>query len=78
MLPPINSPNTQSAQLNNVLVITKNDLDRITNHLNRKQREDEDRQAEQARKRELHEKSKALTSNWNNTIQVSQIIEIRY
>lgn len=57
-------------KLNNVLVITKNDLDRIANHLNRRQREDDERTAEQMRKRELHEKSKALTSGWNNTIEV--------
>lgn len=60
-------------KLNNVLVITKSDLDRLTNHLNRKQREDEDRLAELARKRELREKSKALTSNWNNTIEVYEL-----
>lgn len=56
--------------LNKMLVLTKTDIDRLTNHLNRKQREDEERSSEMARKRELYERSKALTSNWNNTIEV--------
>ena len=68
-MPPINQAANQPA-LNNVLVITKNDLVRIANHLNRKQQEEEDRSTEIARKRELHEKSKTLTRNWNNTIEV--------
>jgi hypothetical protein len=56
--------------LSKVLVITKNDLDRITGHLNKKQKEEDLVNEENQRKKELHEKSLALTRNWNNTIQV--------
>ena len=68
ILPPI-SPNAmnQDTNLNNILVITKNDLDRIHGHLN-KRKNDEAAQSEEAqRKKELHEKSLSLTRNWNNT-----------
>lgn len=71
MLPPINSPTSlNDTNLNKVLVITKNDLERITGHLNKKQQEEEDAAEEYRRKKELHEKSMALTRNWNNTIEV--------
>ena len=53
-------------------MITKNDLDRISGHLNRKRNEEEANQDEIRRKKELHEKSLALTQNWNNTIQGSR------
>ena len=68
-LPPI-SPNQVDASLNKVLVLTKNDLDRINNHLNRRQHEEEEAESVLQRRKELHEKSLALTSNWNNTIKV--------
>jgi hypothetical protein len=70
-LPPIGSPVANTSQANNlskVLVITKNDLDRISGHLNRRQNEEEALLEEQRRRKELHEKSQELTRNWNNTI----------
>lgn len=73
MLPPISSPTGLSSSENNlskVLIITKNDLDRISGHLNRRQKEEEEALDEIKRKKDLHEKSIALTRNWNNTIQV--------
>ena len=73
-MPPINSPTNLSApetNLSKVLVITKNDLERITGHLNKKQKEEDQANEEYERKKQLHEKSLALTRNWNNTIEVS-------
>ncbi len=74
-MPPIQSPqmNQQGQNLDKVLVLTKNDLERITNHINRRQIEEDSAQDEQRRKRELYEKSQALTRNWNNTIEVYSI-----
>lgn len=69
-LPPI-SPNG-GQQLNNILVITKNDLDRIQGHLNKRRNEEETNESEIQRKQDLYEKSKALTRNWNNTIDGSR------
>lgn len=73
-LPPINSATSLNADnnLSKVLVITKNDLDRITGHLNKKQKEEDLVNEENQRRKELHEKSLALTRNWNNTIQGSR------
>lgn len=76
LLPPINQSMTlnnvnSQKNLSNVYVLTKTDLDRISNHLNRRQFEEDDRTAERQRKRELYERSKALTRNWNNTIEVN-------
>ncbi len=59
--------------MNKVVVITKNDLDRITGHLNRRQKEKEVVIDELNRKKELHEKSLALTKSWNNTIEVCNL-----
>lgn len=70
-LPPISPTNDQS-NLNNILVITKNDLDRIHGHLNKNRSEIEACNEEAQRKKELHEKSLALTRNWNNTIEGSR------
>lgn len=70
-LPPI-SPSEQERNLNNILVITKNDLDRIHGHLNKKSNEIEACNEEAQRKKMLHEKSLALTRNWNNTIDGSR------
>lgn len=55
-----------------MLVLTKNDIDRITGHLNKHQKEEEDALDELRRKKELHEKSLALTKNWTNTIEGSR------
>jgi hypothetical protein len=71
VLPPISSPTTVNEKtLDKVLILTKNDLDRLNNHLNKQEREQEAIQEELQRKKELHEKSLALTRNWNNTIEV--------
>jgi hypothetical protein len=71
LLPPIqNNPNESS--LNKVLVITKNDLERISGHLNRSRNEEQATLDEIKRKKELHEKSIALTQSWKNTIQGSR------
>lgn len=70
-MPPINQAQNET-NLSKVLVITKNDLDRISGHLNRQRREEEAHLDEIQRKKELHEKSLALTQNWNNTIQGSR------
>jgi hypothetical protein len=77
ILPPIQSPQlqVQGQNLDKVLVLTKNDLDRITNHLNKREIEQEIAYDEQKRKKELHEKSIALTRNWNNTIEVNNLIK---
>ena len=70
-LPPINgSTKINDNDLNKVVVITKNDLERITGHLNRRQKEKDVVMDELNRKKELHEKSLALTKSWNNTIEV--------
>lgn len=61
--------NDSGANLSKVLVLTKNDLERISHHLNKSRIEEEQAMEEKRRKKELHEKSKALTKNWNNTIQ---------
>ena len=77
-LPPIspnlggNHENTQN--LNNILVITKNDLDRIQGHLNKHQMRDDINHEELQRKKDLHQKSLALTRNWNNTIEGEPIL----
>lgn len=55
-----------------LLVLTKNDLDRITGHLNNSKKQEEEAQEELRRKRELYEKSRALTKNWNNTFEGSR------
>lgn len=77
-LPPI-SPNGENNQqnLNNVLVITKNDLDRIHGHLNKRQTNDDAYHEEKLRKQELYEKSRALTKNWNNTIEGSRRLKLQ-
>lgn len=68
-LPPIgaNKP-ADNVNLNKVVVINKNDLERITGHLNRRQKEKEAVLEDLNRRKELHEKSLALTRSWNNTI----------
>lgn len=71
LLPPINEKQNEK-NLSKVLVITKNDLERISGHLNRQRNEDEANLEEIKRRKELLEKSKALTQNWNNTIQGSR------
>lgn len=53
-------------------MITKNDLDRIHGHLNKRQANDDAYLEEKQRKQELYEKSRALTKNWNNTIEGSR------
>jgi hypothetical protein len=72
-LPPI-SPNGENQQpnLNKILVITKNDLERIHGHLNKQQNEEDSHEEQRQRKQEMFEKSKALTKNWNNTIEGSR------
>ena len=61
-----------------MLVLTKNDLERIAGHLNRRQNEEDAYLEEKMRKKELHEKSQALTKNWNNTIQVIHYFKFFY
>lgn len=70
-LPPI-SPTNEQGNLNNILVITKNDLDRIHGHLSKNQNQADACNEEAQRKKSLHEKSLALTRNWNNTIDGSR------
>ncbi|CAF0783083.1 unnamed protein product [Brachionus calyciflorus] len=73
ILPPINSPlNSPTLEASKLLVLTKNDLERINGHLNKRQQEEEAALDELRRKKELHEKSLALTRNWNNTIDGSR------
>lgn len=55
-----------------LLILTKNDLERITGHLNKNKNQEQEAQEEYKRKRELYEKSKALTKNWNNTFEGSR------
>jgi hypothetical protein len=74
VLPPldaaIRSQSHTDKDLNKVLVITKNDLNRITGHINRRQEEQDNLVEELNLKKKLHERSLALTSKWNNTIEV--------
>ena len=63
--------NNGAKNLSKVLVLTKNDLDRIAGHLNQRQAEEQEALDEKNRKRELYLKSQALTKTWNNTIHVS-------
>lgn len=61
----------QNVNLNKVVVINAGDLERIHGHLNRRQREKDAVLDDLNKRKELHEKSLALTRSWNNTIDVS-------
>jgi hypothetical protein len=61
----LNMPN-----LNKVLVLDKDDLERIYGHLTKTQSLEEAAIEEKKRKKDLQEKSLALTKNWTNTIEV--------
>jgi hypothetical protein len=51
-------------------IITKSDLNRIHDNLNRRQRDKDAIQQELARKKELADRSAQLTKQWPNTIAV--------
>lgn len=71
-MPPINSPSNLTVDAGRMLILTKNDLERITGHLNNNKKQEQEAQEEYRRKRELYEKSKAITKNWNNTFEGSR------
>jgi hypothetical protein len=54
-------------------IITKSDLNRIHENLNRRQREKDAIQQEITRKKELAERSAGITKHWTNTIAVNKI-----
>lgn len=60
-----------AADLRQMCIITKSDLNRIHENLNRRQRDKDAIEQELARKRELAERSAQITKNWPNTIVVS-------
>ena len=53
-------------------IITKSDLNRIQENLNRRQREKDAIQQEITRKKELAERSAQITKHWPNTIAVKR------
>jgi hypothetical protein len=53
-------------------IITKSDLNRIHENLNRRQRDKDAIQQELARKKELVERSAQITKHWSNTIAVKK------
>jgi hypothetical protein len=59
-------------------IITKSDLNRIHDNLNRRQREKDAIQQEINRKKELAERSAEITKHWPNTIAVNNLIIIYY
>jgi ADP-glucose pyrophosphorylase len=60
-----------NSNLNKILVLTKSDMARITDHLEKDKRDQWDQEEELRHKEEMYEKSKALTKNWTNTIEVN-------
>ena len=66
-----------AADLRQMCIITKSDLNRIHENLNRRQRDKDAIEQELARKRELAERSAQITKNWPNTIAVSTRDRIR-
>ena len=59
-----------AADLRQMCIITKSDLNRIHENLNRRQRDKDAIEQELARKKELAERSAQATKNWPNTIVV--------
>lgn len=57
-------------------IITKSDLNRIQENLNRRQRDKDAIQQEIARKKELAERSAQITKHWPNTIAVNNSLKI--
>jgi hypothetical protein len=55
-------------------IITKSDLNRIHENLNRRQRDKDAIQQEITRKNELAARSAQITKHWTNTISVNQSI----
>jgi hypothetical protein len=53
-------------------IITKSDLNRIQENLNRRQRDKDAIQQEITRKKELAARSAQITKHWPNTIAVNQ------
>ena len=55
-------------------IMTKSDLNRIQDNLNRRQRDKDAIQNELARKQELAARSVQITKHWPNTIAVRKLI----
>ena len=62
-----------SARLTDMCIITKSDLNRIYDNLDRRQREKDAVRQEIERKKELLERSAQITKDWPNTIAVSEV-----
>jgi hypothetical protein len=56
-------------------IITKSDLNRIYDNLERRQRDKDDIRQELERKKELAERSAQITKNWPNTITVKKFLQ---
>ncbi len=61
-----------AADLRQMCIMTKSDLNRIQENLNRRQRDKDALQQEITRKKELAERSAQVTKNWTNTIAVNK------
>ena len=61
-----------ASDLRQMCIITKSDLSRIHDNLNRRQRDKDAIQQELARKRELAARSAEITKHWPNTIAVKK------
>ena len=57
-------------------IITKSDLNRIYDNLDRRQREKEAIQQEIQRKKEMSERSAEVTKHWPNTILVRETLPL--
>jgi len=67
-----------AADLRKMCIITKSDLNRIQENLNRRQREKDAIQNEIQRKQELAARSAQITKNWPNTIAVIVLTTIKF
>lgn len=77
---PLNNQSEQhrlpdAADLRQMCIITKSDLNRIHENLNRRQRDKDAIQQEITRKKELAERSAQITKNWPNTIAVNNSLK---
>ena len=64
-------PVLDAAQLREICIMTKGDLDRIYDNLGRRQRDKDAVRQELERKKELAERSAQITKDWPNTFAVS-------
>jgi hypothetical protein len=63
-----------ATDLRQMCIITKSDLNRIYDNLDRRQRDKDAVRQELQRKQELAERSAQVTKNWSNTIIVNKFL----